>query len=123
MADVTIKRGNHYPGLRAEVVWPETIEDMPDWTGSTGTFYIRLPGAVAPDLTLAATSWEWEVVSEGRMEGVAKYAWVPPPAAAETDLVAGIYNCEFEVTTATGRKVTFPNGGFGTVEFVERLSP
>ena len=121
MADIQIKRGNHYPNLHFYPVWPSTVPDpMPDWSSATAQIIIRLPGSGSPVLVLTCTSFTPPPARDE--EGEATYVW-PPTTPSQTETpTAGIYDCELEVTLATGKRVTFPNGGYNSIEFVEKLS-
>lgn len=69
-----------------------------DPVGTTVKFIARLPSAASPKINKPAViTGEWSVRFD--------------PTAADVDTI-GSYDCEFDVTFANGKKLTFPTEGF-----------
>lgn len=105
MADVTIKRGDTWPPLRATL---EDADGPVDLTAATAvvlklksdTLAVRSAPATVEDAVAGAIFYVWESV---------------------TTAVAGSYQGEFEVTWGDGQVETFPNDAYFTVEIMEDL--
>lgn len=94
--DFYIKRGDRMPFLYV------TLEDANgpvNLTGATLAFNGRLQGSTA---LVADTGGQ--VVVDSAPGGDAHYEW-----GTVLTFTAGIYECEFEVTFANGKKLTHPN--------------
>ena len=96
-ADFTMKRNDRLPSIVA------TLRDgtgaIVDLTGATVVFHMATTPGAAPKVNAICTV-------SAPTTGVAQYDWL----AADTD-TAGDYVAEFQVTFASGKPATFPNGG------------
>src|SRR5690242_11398431 len=111
MADLNLKVGDTSPAITAICGFNDgTIQDL---TGAAVTFAMRVmrSGVVKINDQPAAV-----IGSPSR--GTVTYVWAP----ADTD-TPGTYQCEFHVTLASGKKVTFPNAGYDYVVIEKRVAP
>ena len=81
--------------------------------GAAGTFAMWKDGNPT---TLKINDAAASIVNTGSSGGIL-YAW----QAADTN-AAGDYMAEFHVTTAGGKKVTFPNNGYIRIQISPRVS-
>lgn len=111
MADIYIKRNDREPSVNA-VLWcgTDTASVTSALTGATLKFIMRPRGSVTPKVNAVAS-----IISPANR--TVRYDW----AAGDTD-TAGTFDAEFEVTTAAGKKYTFPNGKHLEVQIAEDLA-
>ena len=91
---INVKRNDRVPSVFATLLSGVTPIDL---TGSTVKFIMRQRGGAAVKVNAAAV-----VVSA--TAGTVRYDW----GATDTD-TAGLYDAEFEITTAVSKKYTCPN--------------
>jgi hypothetical protein len=108
MADFYIRQNDTEKKIEARL--QDVRGTTPDLTGATCKFLMRNKdtGAVKvnqPATIVAATTADVE------------YSW----AAADTDTV-GTFEAEFEATLASGKKLSFPNKGWITVEITDDIA-
>src|SRR5260370_1247076 len=110
MADFTIKRNDLLPPLVATLLGSDGASyQIP--TDSTVTLRLR---SVNPTLGIKVSSST--VTISDALQGLVQYDW----QEGDTD-TSGLYNFEFEVTLVSGKRITFPNYGFRTLEVVPSL--
>lgn len=105
MADIVLKKGDRLPVVKATL---KDVNGAVDLTGTTVKFIMRNGGVVK--INAAA-------VIESAVAGTVKYEW----ALADVD-TAGQFRAEFEVTDGTGKKLTFPNDRYLSVEILEDIA-
>lgn len=107
--DITLKSGDRLPTVST------TLKDGSgaaiDLTGySQARFIVAAATGTTPEVN--------STVSAASTAGVISYAW----STGDLDLTAGHYYWEVKLKDGTGRWVTIPNGGYGTLEVVTALS-
>ena len=106
MYDVTLKRGDTRHAIRA--VLKDATGSPVDLTDCSVSFHM------APLLRPVTISRAAHI--ENADAGEVWVVWVP----GETD-VSGIYQAEFKVTWPDGRKETFPNSGYISINIIRDL--
>lgn len=109
MSDVFyIKQGDRSPGLGAFCRFADgTAQDL---TACTVVFSMRKRGTTTAKVSAASA------VIVAAATGEVRYDW----GTTDTD-TNGTYDAEFEVTLGSGRKITFPNDGYLTVEVTDDI--
>lgn len=103
----TIKQGDRLPSIEATLAGADGPADL---TGATVKFLMRTKGASPTILIDAAAT----VV--GAVLGTVRYDW----ASGDTATI-GKHQAEWEVTFSSGKKQTFPNTGYTTVQVVDDI--
>jgi hypothetical protein len=114
MADVTIKRNDTWPPLKAVLAddaGPINLAAAASVTLKmrSSTVLVSAGSAVITNAAGGEVTYYWKAASVG-----------PPAVPADTGFV-GIYNVEWEITWSAGGVQTVPNSGYSTVEIVADL--
>ena len=113
MSIFTIKQGDLLPAIAAtlmEGVGTVNEGPAPVTDADTVKFLMRRIGETTPTVN-AAADWADQPASQVR------YAWVSGDTAT-----AGTYECEWEVTWPSGKKMTFPSAGYDTVRIFDDIA-
>lgn len=107
MASFTIKKGDRYPVLKAQLL--DSASVAVDLTGATVQFRMRAVHGTALKVNAAASV-------TNALEGRVEYVW----GVADTD-TAGFFLGELEVTYADTKKQTVPNSEHIIIEILDVL--
>lgn len=109
MPDFSLKSGDTSPALTITCTYSDgTVQDL---TGATITFAMRYPNGLLKVADAAG-------IGVGTLtNGVAQYVW----ATGDTD-TPGIFQGEFHVTLASGKKVSFPDGDYLEIAILPRVA-
>lgn len=111
MNTTTFKRGDQLPDYTATLqVGSGSAAEAIDLTNCTVRFLMALQPSGSPKVDAAAT------VDGTATDGNVRYAWEP------TDLdTPGDYSVEWEITYASGKKLTVPSGGYDTIKVIDDI--
>jgi hypothetical protein len=108
MTEFWIKQFDRLPSLELDLLRGDgTAQNL---SGCTARFLMRLRGQNEVTVNAAMT-----VVDA--VNGIVRYDW----ADGDTD-VAGVYRGEVEVTTADGKRITFPSNGYVAVRVLDDIA-
>jgi len=108
-ADVVIKQGDRYPPVQSQLL--DANGDGIDLTQfAVARFVMAESVGVSPSIN--------STVSAASTAGNVSYAW----STGDTSLDSGHYFWEFKVWDAQSKRLTVPNGSYGTCEIVTALS-
>ena len=104
MADITIKRNDQLPSVRATLYDPNGAIDLTDTS-----VRFRFRSRAKRTLIISGDC----SIDSPQTAGKVTYSWRPADTA-----VAGLYDAEFEITK-DGQKITCPNTGMLSLEIVQ----
>lgn len=108
-ADVVITAGDRYPPVQTQLL-DQNSSGIDVTQFAEGRFILSTAVGVSPQIN--------STVSLASTTGWITYNW----STGDTALVAGHYWWEVKVWDAQGKRLTVPNGSYGTCEIVAGLS-
>jgi len=108
MAEFTMKVGDTSPDF--ELQCQDDAGDPVSLSGASAQFHMEDPDETEVLNTAASITDE--------ANGEVRYVW----EAGDTDLSAGVYDCEIQITYSDSKVETFPNTGDISIEFVEEIA-